>query len=237
MKQTKKMMRRISLSAQSTLKKIPRYFKYLIIIAAIIFDLAARCYCSQEWHYDTLEIRENDQNYNVTFIVPNGEMILYANSENCGIAAHRTVNGGRYFEHFHIFYTLPKEGIDDYGQIKKVTLENTTRWWDFNFYNSPPYVQVQAADPQYNCWGYSLGYYVWIQDPDYIYEDDYETTDVYAVNNKETTPGHIISITAVSGSPLQISQTMEKNRNSPVYRRNYVPSRSVNIGYEMKVRK
>ncbi len=217
-------------------KKILGYFLLLSFTVVIFHGPTTKGFCKQSFTHDTLEVREEGENYKVTFEIKGGVMILYFNGEDCGNPNHRTIGKSRYFEHFHITYTLPQEGVDDKGDKKTVTIENTTEWWKYNYY-SEPYVQIQNADPQYNCWGYSLGYYVWIQDPSYIYEDDYNITPDFNSGNKETDDGHIIDITHVGASSPGIKQTNEKNRNSPVYSRYYDIPRKVESGYEMRVRK
>jgi len=189
----------------------------------------------QHWTQDSLPMREEGVDYRVTFDVTSGQLDLYANGEDCGNPNHRTVDGGRYFEHFHISYSLPKTGVDAMGEERTVTAANTTAYWDS--YYSDGYARIGPENVTYNCWGYSLGYDVWIQDPSYIYEDDYEETSEYRQGNMETTGGHIISITAVNADETGITQTREKNQNSPIYEKDYDPARTVQSGYVMRARR
>jgi hypothetical protein len=228
-------MRELSRFTHPVLRKTPGYFTIFLFMTVIFCSITTKSYCADYYTRLTLEVREEGRDYYVAFDVSYGEFVLYANDENCGNSAHRTANGGRYFEHIHFSYSLPKNGHDEFGNPRTVTIANTSEWWHYNYFRDPDYVQIMPADPHYNCWGYSLGYNVWIQDPSYIYIDDYNITSTYAVGNKETSSGHIIDITGINSS--RISQTEEKFRNSAVYRRNYTPPRTVNSGFIMRVHK
>jgi hypothetical protein len=81
-----------------------------------------------------------------------------------------------------------------------------------------------GEDCTYNCWGYALGYSTWIQDPDYIYADDYEVTTDAGLGQVIALSGHAKKITnhCDNGENSDtIQQTMEKNQPSGIYTFNY----------------
>jgi hypothetical protein len=106
---------------------------------------------------DSLWIRENGENYWVTF---SGNWVDYANGENCSNTSHRTAKGSRFFAHAHINYSLPATGFDSSGQQRTVTLSKIKAYWD-NYYNM---ASSGSEDHTYNCWGYAFGYSTWVQD-------------------------------------------------------------------------
>jgi hypothetical protein len=171
---------------------------------------------------DMLFTREGTTDYSVTFTVPAGTFIGYANGENCGNSAHKTIGLGgstsRFFKHWHITYTLPKTGVDQFGAARTVDNNKINAYWD-NYYGAN-YTRKSSADHTSNCWGWALGYNIWIEDPSYIYADDYKTTTDYKASNKDCLAGHVIYILEVWDCG-KIKQTWEKNRASGHYERNY----------------
>ena len=175
---------------------------------------------------DSLQIREGDPlaNYTVKFDVPEGQMILYGNGENCGDSSHRTIKAEprRYYSHFHITYTLPKTGTDQYGNPRTVNnTDEINAYWDTR-YPSPNYTRYLDADHTYNCYGYALWTEVWVQDPSWIYADDYDTTTSYEDENIDCLAGHVIFIRYVwDVCNGKIKRTRQKNRESGRYYRAY----------------
>lgn len=196
-----------------------------LIRASVVAMLCALCppaSASTTYTSDSLQIREGTPatNYTVTFSVAAGQMVLYANGENCGNSSHRTRNGLRYFEHFHITYTLPKTGTDQFLNAR--TIDNAGEidaYWD-TVYPSPNYTRYVGADHTYNCWGYALWKNVWIQDPAWVYADDYDDTTDYKDENIDCPAGHVIYIPEVWDCG-KIKKTREKNRESGRYYREY----------------
>jgi len=146
----------------------------------------------------------------------------YANDENCG-AAHKTAKGNRFFAHKHVAaYAFPCNGVDDAGNpVNNVTTAMIRDFWEWN--NGGQYYSYDhsgAEDVTYNCFGYAMGPAVWIQDPSYIYADDYEASGVQAGTIWPIGGNaHVIKIVSIcdNGEPFNfVSHTSEKNRCSRI---------------------
>lgn len=169
---------------------------------AAMFVFAVEMPVNAATMYTTLivQIREGGSNYSVEIPVTWTE---YGNNEPCGNSAHRTKDlkepdpskrNPRYFKHAHISFSLPINGKRvEQGAITNddmtVTEAKIAAFWDHwavGQLNNPErpnatYVNYGSATPidnSRNCWAYAFDYSTWIQDPAYIYEDDY-----YAVNH------------------------------------------------------
>ena len=80
-----------------------------------------------------------------------------------------------------------------------------------------------------NCWGYALGYTCWVDDPEYIYADNYDPAPTYPTSIPQgemvvKKSGHVQKLTDLSmsfppyGPPIYLKkETVEKNRDSGIY--------------------
>ncbi|MDR3233908.1 MAG: hypothetical protein LBT46_09655 [Planctomycetaceae bacterium] len=131
----------------------------------------------------------------------------------CGVTGHSTQNGGRYFEHYH-FSDVFAQG-NTYvtlgnGVLLLVNSSATRDYWDNHYGND--YSPSGSEDSSYNCWGYALGYSVWVENPAKIYDDDYESVSVPSDGCVIRRSGHIIVVEdAVAGeSAVYVYKTREK---------------------------
>ena len=196
---------------------------FLAATAFLVFA-ASSASASSNWTSDTLHIKQNGNYYAVTFNVAVGQMIEYFNGEDCGNASHKTSGGfpSRFFGHIHIAYTLPKTGVDQFGSAR--TINNAGEidgWWTDKQYPVANYTLQQGADHKYNCYCFALGYdNTWIQDPSWIYADDYKVTSSFYAMSKDCLDGHVISIRDVFQCG-KIKETWEKFCESGLYKRTY----------------
>lgn len=165
-------------------------------------------------------------------VLAQGARYEYANDEDCGNPAHRTAKGDRFFAHHHILYSYPVYGYEvNTGAFMNITNDNVKTFWD-NFYGG---LYGGTPNPKYNCWSYAFGFStsryrdIWIEDPTYIYADDYEPAQILVGDNTVfPEPGHVTLISEVNFHVPNYpngfaSRTYEKFRSSGLYERSYSP--------------
>lgn len=197
------------------LSRVP-YFLVAFVPSAILL-YGHSCLAATTWTSDTIEIREGGKDYEVIFSVASGELVEYSNGENC-TQGHKTANGGRYYNHFHTTYALPKTGIDTDGNPRTVTNAKIDAYWD-NYYAG--YARTAGSDHTCNCWGYAFGSNVWVNDPSFIYADDYQGATATKVGNLEALSGHVRKITKICDNVEAddyVAASEEKNRYSGLYK-------------------
>ena len=136
--------------------------------------------------------------------VPLYSGILFENGEDCGNSAHRAnrdqygnLNSNcpsRRFAHIHVYYDYPIHGIDKNGNIRLVTAANVDAYWEvyFNQYYSSRGLGCaysHGPNPKVNCWGYAFGYGTWVENPYWIYRNDYPFATTLDDNVK---PGDVL---------------------------------------------
>lgn len=204
---------------------------------------------------DTLNMREDDVDYEIEITLTDGQLVKYAKDEDCGTPAHVTAKNNKRFEHLHVNYTLPQSGTvvrrrtgDDWedvdnGATKTVTATKVDAYWDHEYAG---YTKVaDTASITCNCIGYARGFNTWIEplpntnSRGVIEENDYEDTSVYAAGNLERGSTHdivIVEVWAVHDG--KIKKTRETNGQGSVYEKTYAsPGREVKMGYKMVKRK
>ena len=170
--------------------------------------------------------------------------VSFANGEDCGVPAHKTNPtsthpNGRFFEHLHMEINLPqtlmKPSANPNGSPETITLTSDMiqSYWDYRYITAnssdPPCTGGSGVTCNYNCWGYAFGYDCWVQNPEYIYADNYDP----APGNPTSIPqgemvtklsGHAQKLTGVSlsfpvpGHAIYLKkETVEKNRESGIY--------------------
>lgn len=194
-----------------------------LVVVLLMGSVTSHAHAASSSKYKQAEARIAGVSKTVFLEHPTALNWEYANSEDCG-AAHKTAKGNRFFAHKHVAaYAFPCDGVDDTGNaIKGITTDMIRDYWEWNnggqYY---VYAHSGAEDVTYNCFGYALGPQVWIQDPTFIYADDYEASTDPAVGNVWPIGGtaHVIKVVAIcaNGEPFNfVSQTSEKNRCSRI---------------------
>jgi len=191
------------------------------LVAMFTFSVERAVYAATTYSSVYIEIREGNTDYSVN--VP-ATWTDYGNGEDCGNTAHKTSKGGRFFGHIHFSVTLPVNGVVVIGATttsKTVTTANVKAYWD-NKYGSN-YTSSGGENPNYNCWGYAFGNSIWIQDPSYIYADDYSSTQTPVAGCLIAQSGHVIKVSEVGSNESKkvVTKTSEKNRYSGIYNRTY----------------
>lgn len=211
----------------------------MVILSQMRFAFLAACvrffasessvHAKKELTEDSVTVREGGTSIQVSFETPGNQNVQFDNDEDCGTAAHKSVNGKkRFFDHIHISYTLPAEGLDPKGNKQKITKANMVAHWDW-FYG-PKYKGDGTPNHTHNCFGYCLNYTtILIQNPTFIFDDDYDATTDYKSQNRvridNTAHGVLITGIAPDANKIdKISQTKEKLRESPIYTRDYLCS-------------
>jgi len=174
----------------------------IMLLAGMTFSMEA--FAGEQVLKDQITIREWLKNRTVEFDVPAGDMIAFANDEACGKTEHRTKDQGLYFEHIHIKYTLPKTGMDEYGVERTVTTDKIDAYWDWHYGpidgGCNPTKNCTGRDSganhTYNCYAYAFGYDTWIQDPTYIFQDDYQGNVEVDAGVVQKLTGHVIKVTS-----------------------------------------
>lgn len=157
---------------------------------------------------------------------PKFDDALYDPDSTCWCTHYTSEN--RKFEHCHFSvgfsFSIEIEGVN-----VTITADDSRAWWD-SIYGSD-YDFVSAATCVQNCHGYATGKSIWIDGDgmDIILEDDYielfgeDITDA-TIRTEPTgggSPTHSVKITGWENG--KITETYEKNRAGPVYKRVYSP--------------
>jgi hypothetical protein len=174
--------------------------------------------------YGEIPIRESGANYWMTLTLPDSEAVYYANGANCGVSAHRTANGPRYFAQYHLSYSLPHSGKDRNNVSRDVTVAKIDAFWDWYYTNQGyDYTRTDATDQhKWNCYTYAFGYTsTWVNNDSYILYDDY-ILDALPDGTVYITTGHASLVDFVlyyEDDPYRpyASSTREKNGESKIY--------------------
>lgn len=207
----------------------------VVVACAVVFCFVCSSLVSAEESVeDTIWIRENEQDYEVTLDVPASTMVAYADNQNCGTAGHKTRLGNRFYVHVHITYNLPLGGTDQNGNDRWVTTSGIDGYW-----NASPaspyksgYTHTSAADQwKWNCYSYALEYDKtnWVQHAHWVLDDDYTAgspvqdtaveacyAEVYAHARKIVETDWFTSTQSYC-----VTKTREKNGPSDIYTRTY----------------
>jgi hypothetical protein len=118
-------------------------------------------------------------------------------------------------------------GVDEFGVTRTVTVSNVRAFWDNwfgiqagNRENVVSWGGDGGEDLTYNCYTFSFGFSgIWINNPDPIYEDDWESTNNPTEGDIIRIPGHVITITSINHCelPHPVIGTTEKWRHSGYY--------------------
>lgn len=184
---------------------------------------------STDYQWDEkVKIREGSTNYTV-YVGPlaAGELVLYANGEDCGSANHKTFEGERRFMHWHVNYDLDHGayvGINPNTGYHLVTQQKIDDYWDW-VYGASYSITSAAQQHRWNCFTYAFfgggtGTF-WIQDKTRIIEDDWEEVEDLEDNLLDVMTKHVIKIHDVDEAGDFIKQTSEKCAQSDIYWRSY----------------
>ena len=211
------------------------------------------------FNFFPIEIRQNNADLVVGVW---GVHQMFDNYEDCGNLDHRTRNsigmsptgGPRFFEHIHVDFEFDlhggmmmgykkmghsKYGIDDsdYDISSPVifTIHDVVAHWD----HFTGWWSSGSETAKQNCWGYAFNYKTWVNDPKFIYADDYNPVTQSASSGdliKEAF--HVIVVTTTVwdysiGGVTGIDGTIEKIRSSGIYNKAYfspmIPLNSVQL--------
>lgn len=200
-----------------SVRQVRRWFGLGLVILVV---------CSQQLSAGNIpglliDVREADgTDYEVSVPIPAGEAISYSSTEDCGVAAHKTAAGNR-FAHSHFTFSLPITGSSAFSSEHEVTAANIDRYHKAHFFASSRWtVALTLKQERFNCHGYALGYYIWIDDPTKIFNDDYQ-----GASKSDPTPlmnrgaSHTAKITGISGEYHKyVSESYEKNNYSKNYK-------------------
>lgn len=173
----------------------------------------------------------------------------YANDgvekEPCGDEKHKTSKGKRYFDHNHADFPFPegKVGMTKTKQQYTIKKENVKAYWDWrygpdNTGGDPIFTSYGDVDHKCNCFGHALYYDTWINDPSFIYADDYEPQTEPAICDvidikKGGASSHAIYITstmkACNEQKFSVGMTSERNSESPTYSRTYLKGVQIEV--------
>jgi len=206
-----------------------------------------RLVCAQvvEFDWAPVEIFRNNESPRRVYIYGNHVEYQANGQDYCDDPGHRTSEDNP-FRHAHVSVPDPLEAYVvsynastdkyEYESIGTFTLDDVRAYWDDWFAidsaigyreNVVSFGCYGSEDLTYNCWGYSLGYDTWIQNPDPIYRDDYDRLLEYPipeypmVEDVIKLEGHVVTITSVEywlpHSPFIVVGTREKYRHSGIY--------------------
>ncbi|GHT19191.1 hypothetical protein FACS1894189_7870 [Planctomycetales bacterium] len=180
-----------------------------------------------------IKIRENNADISIQVFthtsstLPNNNVydIKYSNDENCGNNGHKT-KGMRFFEHYHTNVPWNTVGYDSSGQSHVLTAAKMKAYWDNNWGIPQRWGTTSSGGESVstNCWAYAFGYFTWVEDPAYIYADDYESISQPETSCVIQQPGHVIKISNVvtyENGGRAVSRTSEKMNMSGIYNVNY----------------
>jgi len=212
---------------------------YYAFIAVFLLIIAERHACAQTSF--PVEFRKNGVDVFASII---GNHVWYGANNSC--LTHRTSKDNS-FAHVHVDVpstlagyvpaTNPATGAVIFVSIGTFTLSDVKAFWDNYFFGGAGGRANMANISTYgsenltrNCWGYSLGYDTWIQDPAPIYNDDYAPlanpnfpsstgSDVIRMRNAAGKDTHVLTISIVhyQESFYPVTGTAEKFRHSGVY--------------------
>jgi len=225
---------------------------YLAFVAMLVFAIGMSVYAAGDDHiWDIVQIRENGVDYDMYVAIP---LVANPSTEddfatirtlyedgNCNDPSHRTSYGNS-FKHGHVYYSFPIEGIvvgSNPAIRKTVTADNVRSHWDHWFAvdstighreNVVSFGAYYDEDPTHNCWGYSFERDdIWIDNPNPIYEDDYNPIPKYStleypvVGDIIRIDGHVVTTTSIVFWALPhypyaiVVGTREKMRHSGIY--------------------
>ncbi len=171
------------------------------------------------------DIIDGGTKYHMTLTRAGMKDVFYINGEDCG-GAHKTAKGNRFYAHIHVAAWPLGAGemyTDDTGNQRAVTNDKINAYWDdhFGVTATPPssYTRTGAPSLQTNCYAYAMGLSVWVNDPAFLYADDYENCSPKA-GAIIPVPGHCIKVETICNNGEgfeQIASTKEKFRESAIY--------------------
>jgi len=216
---------------------------HLIVIACFLMFIAANlCSAASNVNGVLFHFRENGVSKSLHLpSIPAGVRYNISNNQTevCTPSAPstHTTTAGRRFEHIHTTFTLPAGGLEIYDEqtdelLLSITSAKIQAYWDHKYgtlNDGPPYSGGSGVTYNCNCWGYAFGYNCWVEDPEYIYNDNYDQAPI----NPSSIPqgemvvkksGHAQKLTELSMSftyyapPTYLKkETVEKNLESGIY--------------------
>jgi len=156
------------------------------------------------------------------------QYLNYPNGATGGIKTrlgNRTFNQNKYNLAFDGAGNI--NGVTSTGAAVVINKDDVRRYWN-NYYGAN-YTGSGEENLNYNCWWYALPPnttdVTWVEDPAYLYADDFQPTATLAAKNRVRQDGHVIVILTIqnngSGGPNYVRTTSEKNRESRIYQRTY----------------
>ena len=208
-----------------------RFFISFLLFIAIVMLIAETVHAQTAIHRLPKQFREGGNDFTA---MVQGNHFFYASGDNC--PDHKT-STGRSFDHIHVDMSFPAEVKNEFGVVIAVVTENKVRdffdnWAGFTAKDRENVVIWSGGggvNLTFNCWGYSLGYDTWIQDPTPIYEDDYKPVREPTEGDVIKLGGHVITVTGINHceSPYLAVETNEKMRHSGIYYFRYDYSKGV----------
>lgn len=214
--------------------------RFLIITCFLILQTGNLCFAARTLTGVSFSIRENGTNTYIS--LPNETFGTLYNESNDQVEVcfsdHQT-DAGRRFEHIHVSFSIPANGLEITNILNPsatitVTNDKIKAYWDF--YYGPPRIPAYTGGTgvtfSQNCWGWTFGYNCWIQDPTYIYADNYDLAPANptSIPTKQAVcklAGHVQELTqlrihAPLGPGIPPSEFFalvitEKNRESGIY--------------------
>ena len=214
------------------------------------------------FNFFPIEIRQNNADLVVGVW---GVHQMFDNYEDCGNLTHRTRNstgmsptgGPRFFGHIHVDFEFDQHGgmmlgykkkghsdfdidDDDYDISSPVifTIHDVVAHWD----HFTAWWSSGGESAKCNCYGYAFGYNTWVNNPEFIYQDDYvpvtySMTSLHSSRDVIKDPAHVRKIDAswwdYSSDVVYINGMIEKIRSSGIYNKAYfsppIPSHTVEI--------
>jgi len=127
----------------------------------------------------SVHIRENNQNYTVVLSLLSSECSHYNDDQACGNSAHRTQKGSRYFDHYHVAYSIPRLGsrngdLEDPVYVTETNIDAYWYWYYTDYLGLSALPIAISNQQNFNCWSYALNYQsCWVNKPQYIGNDDW----------------------------------------------------------------
>ena len=235
-----------------------RFILCLLLAAVFGFFFEKPVFAQTQTYFESIEVRQNGKPYslgvrgyhqeygNVAFVYVNG--ILTPTGVLCPDLTHRTRNG-RQFAHIHVDFEFDQSGGPMTGYLKPVnpkdpwiphqfTIHDVVSYWD----KETGWWSSGGESAKCNCYGYAFGYNTWVNNPEFIYQDDYvpvtySMTSLHSSRDVIKDPAHVRKIDAswwdYSSDVVYINGMIEKIRSSGIYNKAYfsppIPSHTVEI--------
>jgi len=151
-----------------------------------------------------------------------GSHMQYGNGADCGDTGHKT-SEGRFFDHIH--HALVAVVLNQYGVLHStVTITNINTYIKAYWDKRVGFPSNGGETITCNCWGHAFGFTTWIQDPTYIYQDNYTVAFSPKAGDVIKQSGHAAKIVSAytDEKPLIVTiVTSEKFRDSGIYEIEY----------------